>query len=131
MKYTRPKDLFGGTQKLRLGDQNIYITVNHDDLGTVEIFCSIGKAGNNKQGESAAICQLVSQALQDAPDRDKAVSKLALTLRGIEGRSGGYNRGVYIKSVPDAIGWALQGYPDQNGSIITYARVNNATNPIS
>jgi len=42
---------------------------------------------------------------------------------GIEGKSQGYNRGVLIKSIPDAIGWALQGYPDKRGDKIEYTNV--------
>lgn len=123
MAYARPVDLFGGTEKLKLGDDpvyKVYITVNFDDDGPAEIFCRVGKGGNDTLASSSAICQLASQALQAAPDRDEVVNALAITLRGIEGKSQGFNRGVLIKSIPDAIGWALQGYPDSNGNKIEY-----------
>jgi len=124
MIYKRPEDLFGGTQKILLGDQedqhNIYITVNFDDLGPAEVFCRVGKGGNDTLASSSAICQLVSAKLQASSDREAAVKEIVLTLRGIEGRSKGFNRGVMITSIPDAIGWALLGYPDNKGNKVEY-----------
>ncbi len=123
--YKRPADLFGGTQKLKLGDDpayTVYITVNFDDLGPVEVFCRVGKGENDTLAHASAICRLVCQALQAAPDRDKAVNALAMTLRGTEGKSQGFNRGVLIKSIPDAIGWALLGYPDSEGNKVEYTK---------
>ena len=128
MNYIRPIDLFGGTEKLKLGADpvyTVYITVNFDDDGPAEIFCRVGKGGNDTLASSAAICQLVSQVLQDGDDRGKALDKVEKTLRGIEGKSQGYNRGVLIKSIPDAIGWALQGYPDSGGNKIEYTLGSN------
>jgi hypothetical protein len=125
MTYKRPEDLHGGTQKVILGTYKVYITVNCDEDGPVEVRCSIGKGGSDLQSTTSAICQLVSQTLQASTDRDKVINGLkglVMTLRGIEGKSFGHNRGVAIKSIPDAIGWALQGYPDRDGNKIELVR---------
>jgi len=124
MTYQRPEDLFGGTQKILLGDQedqhNIYITVNFDDLGPAEVFCRVGKGGSDTLASSSAICQLVSAKLQASSDRDAAIKEIVMTLRGIQGKSQGRNRGVLVTSIPDAIGWALLGYPDNKGNKVEY-----------
>ncbi len=122
MNYKRPEYLFGGTEKLVLGDYTVYITVNFDDLGIAEVFCKVGKGGSDTQAAIAAISQLVCLTLQSAPDRDEAITILTRTLRGTEGKSCGYNRGILVKSIPDAIGWALQGYPDSKGTKVEYVK---------
>ena len=120
--YKRPQDLFGGTEKLVLGDYTVYITVNFDDLGIAEVFCRVGKGGSDTQAAIAAISQMVSITLQGATNRDKAIAGLTRTLRGIEAKSCGFNRGILVKSIPDAIGWALQGYPDNEGNKVEYVK---------
>ena len=122
MTYRRSKDLFGGTEKLVLGDYSVYVTVNFDDLGIAEVFCKVGKGGSDTQAAIAAISQLVCLVLQGASDRNEVITSLTRTLRGIEGKSQGFNRGVLIKSIPDAIGWALQGYPDNEGNKVEYVK---------
>jgi len=126
MKFNRPKYLPGLTLKILLGN-HVYLTVSYDEYGIVELFSQAGKVKSDSKeaaeldadlrAHSEAISRLVSRALQQArtvEDRTDILKTLAKTLRGIQGHSSGYNtNGVFLHSLPDAIGWVLQGCPDR------------------
>ena len=114
MDYKRPEYLSGRTLKVKLGEVSVYITLNIDELGPVELFCSVGKAGSDTGAHSESIGRLISRALQrceSTEERKEAIESFIKDLRGIKGETGGFYEGIYLHSVSDAIGWMLQGCP--------------------
>jgi len=129
MKYNRPDSLPSITLKITL-DVHVYITVSYDEHGICEVFSQGGKAKSKSddkakieadlKAHAEAISRLISRALQQARSieaREDILKTLAKTLRGIQGHAGGYNQEVFIHSVPDAIGWILQGCPNREGNL--------------
>ena len=128
MKFDRPESLQGFTLRVNL-DTHIYITANYDEYGIVEIFNQPGrtkskskekaKIESDLKAHSEAVSRLISRALQQTrtiESRQDVLQTLGKTMRGIQGSASGYNaEGILLHSVPDAIGWILQGCPDREG----------------
>ena len=129
MKFNRPEYLVGITLKVKLAI-NVYITVNYDEYGIVEVFTQAGQSASETmekartnadvRAQAEAVSRLISRSLQQARSikaRKDVLQTMGKTIRGIQGHSGAYNgEGIFIQSVPDAIGWILQGCPDAKGN---------------
>ena len=107
----RPEVVKGFTEKVRIGCGNLYITVNYDDKGIVEVFTNTGKAGGCPS-QSEATARLLSIGLRSGVD----VKTLLSQLKGIRCPSTIRQHGLKVTSCPDAIAKVVQKVVDLNYS---------------
>lgn len=107
----RPELTMGVTRRIRTGCGNLYVTINQDEQGPVEVFCQMGKAGGCAASQSEAISRLVSLALRSHVPVDEIVSEL----KGISCHRLAWQNGNRILSCADAMGKALQWHGSSSG----------------
>jgi ribonucleoside-diphosphate reductase alpha chain len=100
----RPRFTYGYTEQIKTGDGTLYLTINEDEFGLCEVFCSIGKQGGAPAAQSEAIGRLISLSLRSGVDPHEIVKQL----KGITGPNPIWHEGELIKSIPDAIGRAVE-----------------------
>lgn len=122
----RPDIVNGFTEKVKIGCGNLYITVNFDDKGIVEVFTNTGKAGGCPS-QSEATARLVSVSLRSGVDTKTVIEQL----RGIRCASTIRQQGLKVTSCPDAIAKVIEkvvkmqeGLKNGNGNNITAELVN-------
>lgn len=72
----RPAVLKGKTLRLNTGCGSIYITINEDEQGPIELFNTIGKAGGCAASQSEAIGRLISLAWRNGIKPDEVRKSL-------------------------------------------------------
>lgn len=100
----RPEVTTGITRRVRTGCGNLYITINEDEFGPVEIFTQMGKAGGCAASQSEALSRLVSLALRSHIAPDAVVREL----KGISCHRVVWQGSDRILSCADAIGKTLE-----------------------
>lgn len=108
---SRPDVVNGFTEKVQIGCGNLYITVNYDEKGVVEVFTNTGKAGGCPS-QSEATARLLSIALRSGVDTDTLLEQL----RGIRCPSTIRQPGMKVTSCPDAIAKVIRKVIDFNNS---------------
>jgi len=105
----RPDVVQGYTRKLTAPEGKVFITINSDDDGPLEVFATVGRAGTDIEAMADGMGRLISLTLRlpstlSQAERAKAVAE---NLRGIGGsRTVGFGP-AQIRSLPDAIGKAI------------------------
>ncbi len=99
----RPEIVSGFTEKVKIGCGNLYITVNFDDKGIVEVFTNTGKAGGCPS-QSEATARLVSVSLRSGMDVETIIEQL----KGIRCPSTIRQPGMKVTSCPDAIAKVIE-----------------------
>jgi len=108
--WSRPVMVTGSTYKIKTPVGTAFITVNHDEAkNPIEVFINIGRAGSDVQAMAEALGRLISKSLRfgnklTAKDRATVIID---QLRGIGGRTSvgfGANK---IRSLPDAVAFAM------------------------
>jgi ribonucleoside-diphosphate reductase alpha chain len=102
----RPKITKGITERVTTGCGYIYVTVNFDDKGICEVFCSLGKAGGCASAQLEATSRLISLIFRSGID----VGAVVKQLRAIRCPSVSWESGRAILSCADAIGSVLEKY---------------------
>ncbi|MCA9379667.1 adenosylcobalamin-dependent ribonucleoside-diphosphate reductase [Candidatus Dojkabacteria bacterium] len=102
----RKRDLVtrGKTYEVKTEQGDLYITINEDDQGIVEVFLNIGKSGSFTQGYTEALGRMISMALRSGIKPESIVKQL----QGIRTSTPTLNRGMFIYSVPDAVAKILK-----------------------
>jgi ribonucleoside-diphosphate reductase alpha chain len=98
----------GFTYEVKTEQGDLYITVNEDDKGIVEIFLNLGKSGSFTAGYTEALGRLISMSLR-AGIKPEAIIK---QLQGIRTSTPTLNKGMIVYSVPDAIAKILKRHLD-------------------
>ncbi|MCX7943767.1 MAG: TSCPD domain-containing protein, partial [Deltaproteobacteria bacterium] len=111
----RPDCVWGVTQKLITGCGNIYITVNEDENGPVELFTAIGKAGGCASSQAEAISRLISLALRAGIEIESIIKQL----QGVRCPNPQWSNGEQILSCADAISRAMKMYLERRDSFIS------------
>jgi ribonucleoside-diphosphate reductase alpha chain len=105
----RPDVVRGYTRKLTAPEGKVFITINSDGDGPLEVFATVGRAGTDIEAMADGMGRLISLTLRlpstlSQAERAKAVAE---NLRGIGGsRTVGFGP-AQIRSLPDAIGKAI------------------------
>ncbi len=99
----RPEVVHGFTEKVQIGCGNLYITVNFDEKGIVEVFTNTGKAGGCPS-QSEATARLVSVSLRSGVDVNTVINQL----KGIRCPSTIRQPGLKVTSCPDAIARVIE-----------------------
>jgi ribonucleoside-diphosphate reductase alpha chain len=105
---SRPKILTGKSLKMETGCGTLYVTINADESGPMELFNTMGKAGGCAASQSEAIGRLVSLAWRSGIKPEKIIRQL----RGIScHRPHGFGPNKNL-SCADAIAKAISLYLD-------------------
>ncbi len=107
----RPELTKGVTRRVVTGCGNLYVTINEDEHGPVEIFSQMGKAGGCAASQSEAISRMVSLALRSHVHP----SEIASELKGISCHRLAWQNGTRILSCADAMGKALEWHLKSKG----------------
>ncbi len=102
----RPKVTRGITERVSTGCGYIYVNVNFDENGILEVFSTLGKAGGCAAAQLEAISRLISLALRSGVELDAVVRQL----HGIRCPSISWEQGHAVMSCADAIASVLQKY---------------------
>jgi ribonucleoside-diphosphate reductase alpha chain len=107
----RKRDLVtrGKTYEVKTEQGDLYITINEDDEGIVEVFLNIGKSGSFTQGYTEALGRMISMALRSGIKPESIVKQL----QGIRTSTPTLNRGMFIYSVPDAVAKILKKHVEE------------------
>lgn len=103
----------GITRRIRTGCGKLYVTINMDEDGPVELFSQMGKAGGCAASQSEAISRLVSLALRSNIQPEAIVKEL----KGISCHRIVWQGGNRILSCADAIGQTLEWYINEKMEI--------------
>ncbi len=101
---TRPETTVGVTTRIPTGCGKLYVTINRDEYGIIEVFAQMGKAGGCSNSQIEAIGRLISTAIRAGVNVEYVIKQL----RGIRCPSPMWHNNRLITSCSDAIAIALQ-----------------------
>jgi adenosylcobalamin-dependent ribonucleoside-diphosphate reductase len=141
----RPSVVQGYTRQMSAPEGKIYITINSDEQGPLEVFVTVGKAGSDIAALADALGRLISLNLRilSPLSQSDRVQEIVDQLRGIGGsRSVGFGM-QQIRSLPDGVARALELHleslqtkeeapaPNQNGNVVENNKQADPPNPLS
>jgi ribonucleoside-diphosphate reductase alpha chain len=141
----RPSVVQGYTRQMSAPEGKIYITINSDEQGPLEVFVTVGKAGSDIAALADALGRLISLNLRilSPLSQSDRVQEIVDQLRGIGGsRSVGFGM-QQIRSLPDGVARALELHleslqskeeasaPNQNGNVAENNKQADPPNPLS
>ncbi len=89
----------GRTYEVKTEQGDLYVTINSDSKGIVEVFLNLGKSGSFTAGYTEAMGRLISMSL-----RSGIMPKMIIKqLQGIRTSTPTLNKGMIVYSVPDAV----------------------------
>jgi ribonucleoside-diphosphate reductase alpha chain len=97
----------GKTYRMRTEMGKLYVTINADEQGMLEVFANLGKSGSSAMAFTEAIGRLISLALRSGVKPAAVIDELSL-IRGL--RPVPQEDGTFVVSVPDAIAKAMEEY---------------------
>lgn len=116
----------GYTYEVKTEQGDLYITINEDDKGVVEVFLNIGKSGSFTQGYTEALGRMISMALRSGIKPEAIVKQL----QGIRTSTPTLNRGMFVYSVPDAVAKMLKKHIEEKQQQITmFEETSKGENP--
>lgn len=101
---SRPEFVSGITRRMKTGCGDLFVTINRDEKGPVEVFSRLGKAGGCASSQGEALCRMISLALSNHVTPEAIVREL----RGISCNRPGWQGGQRINSCADALALALE-----------------------
>ncbi len=100
----RPKIVKGKTYKMPSSLGTLYVTVNEDEEGLLEVFIQVGKSGGHANALTEAIGRLISLALRSGVSPNEVIKQL----KGIRSASPVWEDGDVYFSIPDTIAKVLE-----------------------
>ena len=100
----RPKVVSGKTYKMPSGLGTLYITINEDEEGLLEVFIQVGKSGGHANALTEAIGRLISLALRSGVSPNEIIKQL----KGIRSANPVWENGEVYFSIPDTIAKVLE-----------------------
>lgn len=113
----------GSTYEVKTEQGDLYITVNEDDKGIVEVFLNIGKSGSFTQGYTEALGRMISMALRSGIKPESIVKQL----QGIRTSTPTLNKGMFVYSVPDAVAKTLKRHIEERKQQIEMFAASSST----
>ena len=119
----RPDVSYGQTAKILTGCGNLYVTINSDDRGPVELFAQLGKSGGCVAAHTEALGRLASLALQAGIDPEMIEKQL----QGIRCPRPAFDKGSITMSCADGVSKAMMMYLNrkQKHELKALATANN------
>jgi len=93
---------------MKTGCGSLFVTINQDDQGDIELFAKLGKSGGCAGSQTEAVGRLVSLAFRLGADPNDIIKQL----RGIRCPAPMFDNGAQILSCSDAIGHAIRLHTD-------------------
>lgn len=116
----RPAVLHGYTRNIKAPEGTVNITVNSDEEGPLEVFINVGRSGSDVAALAEAMGRLISISLRipSPMSQEDRLREMVSQLRGIGGsRTIGFGPGQ-VRSLPDAVGKALDEHLDGHPSLL-------------
>jgi ribonucleoside-diphosphate reductase alpha chain len=116
----RPAVLHGYTRNIKAPEGTVNITVNSDEEGPLEVFINVGRSGSDVAALAEALGRLISISLRipSPMSQQDRLREMVSQLRGIGGsRTIGFGPGQ-VRSLPDAVGKALDEHLDGHPSLL-------------
>lgn len=113
----RPRGEFttGRTYEVKTEQGDLYVTINSDDKGIIEVFLTLGKSGSFTAGYTEALGRLISMSLRSGIKPASIIKQL----QGIRTSSPTLNKGMIVYSVPDAVAKIIKKYLEEKESQIS------------
>ncbi len=121
----RPKVVMGKTYKMPSSLGTLYVTVNEDEEGLLEVFIQVGKSGGHANALTEAIGRLISLALRSGVSPNEVVKQL----KGIRSASPVWEDGDVYFSIPDTIAKVLEMHLGKGEQLKIFPEPK--TNPVS
>lgn len=108
----RPRAEFtvGRTYEVKTEQGDLYVTINSDDKGIIEVFLTLGKSGSFTAGYTEALGRLISMSLRSGIKPASIIKQL----QGIRTSSPTLNKGMIVYSVPDAVAKIIKKYLEES-----------------
>ncbi len=111
----RPEMVQGYTRRVRAPEGSVYVTLNSDEDGLLEVFIAVGKAGSDVAALADALGRLISLQLRtESPlsqsERARAVAEQMRAIGGSSSIGFGIDR---VRSLPDAVAKAITQHLDE------------------
>ncbi len=103
---SRPRVIYGSTQRIKTGCGNLYVTINEDDYGIFEVFATMGKAGGCAASQLEGLSRMISLALRVGVDPNYIIKQIS----GIRCPAPAWDEGEMVLSCADAVAKALYKY---------------------
>ena len=100
----RPRVTTGYTERVKTGCGSLFVTVNRDEEGIVEVFSTIGHTGQCAIAQMEGLCRIISIAIRSGVD----ISSLVSQLKGIRCPSTFRDGEIEVLSCADAIASVLE-----------------------
>ncbi len=101
---SRPEFVSGVTRRMKTGCGDLFVTINEDEHGPVEVFSRLGKAGGCASSQGEALCRVISLALRN----HVAPEEIVRELKGISCNRPGWQSGERINSCADAVAKTIE-----------------------
>lgn len=111
----------GRTYEVKTEQGDLYVTINADDKGIVEVFLNLGKSGSFTAGYTEALGRLISMSLRSGI-KPESITK---QLQGIRTSTPTLNKGMIVYSVPDAVAKIIKKYLEEKEKQMDLLSVNN------
>lgn len=113
MANERPQTLLGRTYRIGTPFGTVFLTLNETESGCpFELFLKIGKCGSDIAADAEAIgrlCTLLLRLPSTVPEQQR-IENIVRHLTGIGGSKSVVSGDHQIRSVPDAVAFALSSY---------------------
>lgn len=119
----RPDVSFGQTAKINTGCGKLYVTINSDDKGPIEIFAQLGKSGGCIAAHTEAMGRLASLCLQAGVDPELVYTQI----RGIRCPRPAFDNGSLTLSCGDGVAKALKLYLNKKSDKREYKELSAQT----
>ena len=120
----------GYTYEVKTEQGDLYITVNEDEKGIVEVFLTLGKSGSFTAGYTEALGRLISMSLRSGIKPEMIIKQL----QGIRTSMPTLNRGMIVYSVPDAVAKILKKHLEEmtkQMELIPGTQIHTKSEPIA
>ena len=108
------KAVVGGvTSQVGTGCGKIYVTINEDDQGPLEVFARLGRSGGCAASQTEAIGRLISLAMRSGIDMKEIIEQL----EGIRCPAPLWQPEGLVLSCPDAIAKAIKKHTGEGGEL--------------